>query len=711
MVKGGKEIAGRNFEFTVGGYAEQADGAVTLKYGDTVVLATCVATGKPIIGTGFLPLTVEYREKTYAAGKIPGGFYKREGRLTEKETISARLIDRALRPLFPKGFSEEVQVVVWTLSADGENDPDFLGISASSCALTLSDIPFFEPVGAVRVGFKDRFILNPKTQEKIENLDIVVAGTEDAIVMVEGRAKFFPDEKFAQALKFAHSAIKEIIALQKMLASSYGKKKRDFKAILPTDELKERICKVVDVEGILSLPSKAERRGAEREAMETLRNKIDELIPDEELVEDEKVGLASMALDEIKREIMRAWILQGKRIDGRSFDDIRQTTCEVGVLPRTHGSSIFKRGETQALVTVTLGSTEDVQFIEALESESFKRFMLHYNFPPFATNEVKPIRGPSRREIGHGVLAERALSPIIPDDDTFPYTIRVVSDILESNGSSSMASVCGGSLALHDAGVPVLGHIAGVGMGLVKTDDGFIILTDILGDEDHVGDMDFKVAGSETGIVAIQMDLKTHGITFEIIHSALMKAKSARIKIIEKMKRTIAKPREHLSAWAPRYMKVSISPDKIGILIGPSGRNIKAVIAATDSKIDIKDDGKVIVFAPDEDKLKKAIKLIEYYTQDIEEGKVYMGRVKKVLDDGVLMELMPSGTWAFLPIAHIDRKWIRKITDVLKVGDEALVKVLRIEADGRIVVSRKAILSRYDEEKRKMEEVLDELKT
>lgn len=693
-MKFGLSLAGRELEIEVNSAAAQSDGAVLARYGDTVVLATSVSSKENIENLNFTPLSVEYREKTYAAGKIPGGFYRREGKPSEREVLTARVIDRSLRPLFPNGYFEDTQIVVWTLSADEENDPDIIGINAAAASLAISDIPFDDIVGAVRVGYaNDNFVLNPRSNSEKEMLDITVSATDKSIVMVEGRANFISEKLFVDALKFAFENIKPIVRLIKMVKDSVGKPKRKFKAMLPSDGVKSKI-RELGIEDIIRLPTKNQRREARRKLEEIIVERIDKLIDDSSLSDNEKIGIALQTAEELEREIIRKMVVEdGKRIDGRGYDDIREIFAKVGVLPRTHGSAIFKRGETQALTTVTLGSTEDAQLIEifgATEPDQFKRFMFHYNFPPFSTGEVKPIRAPGRREIGHGALAEKALLPVIPKEDRFPYTIRVVSDILESNGSSSMASVCGGSLGLFDSGVPVSEHIAGVAMGMIMAERP-IILTDILGDEDHIGDMDFKIAGSQRGITAVQMDIKTSGISYELLAEAVKKAREAHGKILKIMEETISKPREHISIWAPRYSWVTVKPEKIANLIGPTGRNVKFITSETDSKIDVKQDGRVLVFAPDEARLRKTIELIELYTQDVEVGKIYTAKVRKIIEDrGALLEFLPMGGFGFLHISQLVPKGrVSKVSEAIKIGDEVKVKVVKIENDGKIEVSRR----------------------
>ena len=701
-MKVGMKFEGEDFEVDVGEIALQADGSVLLRYGDTVVFSSAVSSKKNVPGIDFLPLTVEFREKSYAVGEIPGGFYKREGKPNEREILSSRLIDRSIRPLFAPGYVEDTQIISYALSADKQHEPDVTAINATAIALLISDIPFTTPVAAVKVGLKNgELIINPKTEDEKKELELVVAGTETGIVMVEGRANFVPEDTFIDALYFAHKYIRKIIEFEKSIVKAVGKPKREFKPISFSEDVIRKIADEIDVKDIILTKSKAERRNKEKETLEKLLEKLDEFVPPDDVYSDEeRASILSQSYFELIRRAMRKMIIdEGKRIDGRSPDEIREIEILLGVLPRAHGSAIFRRGETQALVTATLGTPKDVQPVEVfgvmVEGE-VKRFMLHYNFPPFSSGEVKPIKGPSRREIGHGYLAEKALSPLIPDEEKFPYTIRIVSDILSSNGSTSMASVCGGSLALFDAGVPVKEHVAGIAMGVITEPGKYEVITDILGDEDHIGDMDFKIAGSRRGISAVQMDLKTPGISFEIIKDAVMRAKKAREKILTLMTDEISKPNP-LSPYAPRFAKLKIDVDKIGVLIGPNGRNIKQIIDKTGADIEIDIDGNVKVFAENDEKLKETIELINYYTSDIEVGKIYKAKVKRILPNGALVQLLPSLQYAFLHISHIDARRISKVTEVLKPNEEIEVKVTKIEEDGRVLVSRKEVL----QEKRK----------
>jgi len=702
-MKFGMKFEGEDFEVQINEVAIHADGATLLRYGDTVVLSTVVSSKKNVAGIDFLPLTVEFREKSYAVGEIPGGFFKREGKPNEREILSSRLIDRSVRPLFAPGYVEDTQVISYALSADKEHEPDIAAINATAIALLISDIPFFIPVAAVKVGMKDgKFIINPKQEEEKQELELVVAGTETGIVMVEGRANFIPEEKFIDAIYFAHKHIRKLIDFQKKIVQIFGKPKREYKPITYSEEVIEKIANKIDVKDIVLEPSKYQRRLKEETTLDELKKELDYFVPPSDRFSDEeRFSILSQSFFELQRRFIRKMILEKKkRIDGRGPDDIREIEIKLGVLPRVHGSAIFRRGETQALVSATLGTPRDVQLVEyfGVEGEK-KRFMLHYNFPPFSSGEVKPIKGPSRREIGHGYLAEKALAPLIPPEDKFPYTIRIVSDILSSNGSTSMASVCGGSLALFDAGVPVPFHVAGVAMGVIKEGEEYEVITDILGDEDHIGDMDFKLAGSREGISAVQMDLKTFGLSFEIIKDAVMRAKKAREKILDIMYNEISSPK-HLSVYAPRFSKLKIDTDKIAALIGPGGRNIKQIVDITKADIEIEQDGTVKIFAQDEQGLNRAIELINYYTSDIEEGKTYKAKVKRILPNGALVQLLPSNQYAFMHISQVDTRRINRVVDSIKPNEEIEVKVIKIEEDGRILVSRKeAIIEAQESQK------------
>jgi polyribonucleotide nucleotidyltransferase len=672
-----------------GKVAKQANGAAYVRFADTVVLATACSTN-PREGIDFFPLTVDYREYTYAAGKIPGGFFKREGRPTEKEILTSRLIDRPVRPLFPEGFKDETQVIALVLSADSDNNPDIIGLVAGSAALYLSDIPFYAPLGAVRVGLVDGRLTTNPTYTEIKNsaLNLVVAGTEDAIVMVEAGAKEVSEASIIEAIQYAHGEIRKIVAAQKELFQKLGIKKREFTAPARDEALYQEVCskarealhEAMDTSRYIKLES--HRKIAE------LRKALVESYPEDDAA---KRRLVAHYFDNLEERLFRDdVVLKHQRPDRRAFDQVRQITSEVSILPRTHGSGLFTRGETQALVTATLGTAEDMQRLDVLEGEAFKRFMLHYNFPPFSVGEVAFLRGPGRREIGHGALAERALISIIPEEADFPYTIRVVSDILESNGSSSMATVCGGTLALMDAGVPIKAPVAGIAMGLVKEGDRYAILTDIAGPEDHYGDMDFKVAGTKDGITALQMDIKTTGITPQIMSEALSQAKAARLHVLGKMLETLPAPRPDISAFAPRIYALKINPAKIGELIGPGGKVIRGIIEQTGVKIDVEDDGRVNVAATDEPSASKAMKMIRDLLEDAEVGKTYLGKVVRLADFGAFVEIFP-GTDGLLHISEVAEHRIRDIRDELKLGDQLLVKVIAVEGN-KVRLSRKAVL-------------------
>lgn len=692
------EVGNRKMEIITGYLAGQADGAVTVSCEGTVVLVTVVASREVREGIDFLPLTVDYREKTSAAGKIPGGFFKREGRPTEKEILTARLIDRPIRPLFPKGLRNEIQVIAWVLSADGQNDPDVLCLSGASAALSISGIPFAGPVGAVRVGLiGEEFIINP-TYDQIEesSLDIVVAGTRQAIIMVEGGAKGVSEEVLLRALAEGQKALQAICAAQEELREKVKPEPRVFSIQTASQELINRVEELLSprLPEVLKIQEKKERNEALRELKEKVWEQLSEAEPESEEWE------FSAAYKEIFKKTMRNQILEtGKRIDGRGADDIRPIDCQLGVFPRTHGSAVFSRGETQALVLTTLGTKSDRQRIEGLvDEERRKRFMLHYNFPPFCTGEARPMRGPKRREIGHGNLAERSLLPVLPSEEEFPYTIRVVSDILSSNGSSSMASVCGGSLSLMDAGVPVTAAVAGIAMGLLKETDRTVILTDILGSEDALGDMDFKIAGTREGITSLQMDIKAGGLPEDIMEEALTKAKRARLKILDKMDETRSEPRPEISPYAPKIIALQIDPDKIGLVIGPKGKNIKA-LEKTGVRIEIEDDGLVSISSSDLDAAEKARESIEALVAEVEVGETYRGKVVSVKNFGAFVEILP-GKDGLVHISELENFRVKRVEDVLNEGDTVMVKVIAIDNLGRIKLSRKQALDEKKEEKR-----------
>ena len=679
-------IGGKTITMETGVIAKQADGAILISSGDTKILVTACMSDEPREGINFFPLVCDYKEHTFSAGKIPGGFFKREGKPSTKEVLTSRLIDRPLRPLFPENFFNEVQVIANVYSFDSGNEPEVLAITAASCALYISKIPFTIPVGAVRVGYIDgNFVVNPSHEEKEKSiLDLVVAGTEEAIVMVEAGAKEVSNELMVDALEFAHTHIKELVKAQKELYEMIKPEKvvieeRFVDQVLFEEVEKEISDKLLEA---LTIKSKLESNAAVKE----LKNKLLESY-DEELQPD-----VSYIFDQIKEKLFRNYVLnEGKRLDGRAFDEIRPVTCEVGVMPRTHGSALFTRGETQALVTTTLGTFGDSQLIDGLEGEEEEKFMLHYNFPPFSVGEVRPLRGPGRREIGHGALAKRAIEPMIPAEEEFPYIIRVVSEILESNGSSSMATVCGGTLSLMDAGVPLKKPVAGIAMGLVKEGDKYAILTDIAGAEDHYGDMDFKVAGTKDGITALQMDIKIKGLTKELMAEALEQARKAIDFLLDKMTAVIPEPRKELSPYAPRITEIEISTDKIRDLIGPGGKTIKEIVDATGVKIEIKQDGKVLVAATNEEASKKAIELIRTVTAVPEIGKVYEGVVKRIEDYGAFVEILP-GKEGLLHKSEIANHFVRNVADELKLNQKVLVIVKDIDNLGRVNLSRKPLL-------------------
>jgi polyribonucleotide nucleotidyltransferase len=679
---------GLRITFETGKVAKQANGAVIVRCGDSVVLVTACAQTKPKPGASFFPLTVDYREYTYAAGKIPGGFIKREGRPSEKEILTSRLIDRPVRPLFPEGFSNETQIVAMVLSADPERDPDTLALAGAGAALAISDIPFHHVLGAVRVSkVNGKLIANPAYQEAREStLNIVVAATDEGIVMVEAGAQVVSEEEVVEAIVFGHDCCRQIIAGIRDLAAKAGKPKRDFTPPPLNQELYDSITAQVREELTDALNTGKYSKNESYTRVEQLRERVVEAA-----AEDRKEETGEL-FDRLKERIFRDQILlDRRRPDGRAFDQLRKIECEAGVLPRTHGSGLFTRGETQALVTLTLGTKEDAQRVELLEpGEASKRFMLHYNFPPFSVGEVSFLRGPGRREIGHGALAERAVSPVIPDETAFPYTLRVVSDILESNGSSSMATVCGASLALMDAGVPVSAHVAGIAMGLVKDGGNYAVLTDIAGAEDHYGDMDFKVAGTREGITALQMDIKVPNVTPQIMREALQQARRARIQILMKMQEMIAEPRPALSPYAPRVFTMAIPTDKIRDVIGPGGKVIRSIIEQTGVKIDVEDDGTVSIYSSDGASLQKAQQMIADITAVAEVGKTYLGKVVRLVEFGAFVEIFP-GTDGLLHISEIAENRIRNVRDELKEGDQILVKVLAMEGN-KIKLSRRAVL-------------------
>jgi len=674
-----------------GKLAKQADGAVTVRYGDTVVIVTACAASQAREGIDFLPLTVDYREYAYASGRIPGGFFKREAKPTEKEVLTSRLIDRPLRPLFPEGWSRETQVIAFLLSADPENDSDVLALTGASAALSISSIPFSNPIAAVRVGFvEDEIVINPTFSErKLSDLDLIIAGSSDAIMMVEAGAKEVTEDTMLKALEEGHAAIREIVAEIEKMASAIGKQKTEVvgKSIDPAIKS--------DLESQVLTPLAEAMRVKDKidsyAQVDSVYGSLVESISEDDA---ERKSAVSHVFKELKEKILRDEVLErGQRLDGRRFDEVRDIWSEVSVLPRVHGSAVFTRGETQALVTATLGTADDQQKIESVAGESYKRFMLHYNFPPFSVGEVKFLRGPGRREIGHGNLAERSLAPMVPTEEAFPYTVRVVSDILESNGSSSMATVCGGTLAMMDAGVPLVRPVAGIAMGLILDEDNgrHAVLSDIAGAEDHYGDMDFKVAGTTDGITALQMDIKVSGITTEIMKEALAQAREGRLHILEKMGTTIASPRESISTHAPRIITIQIPVGKIRDVIGPGGKTIRGIVAQTGVKVDVEDDGRVNVASTDETSAQKAISIIEELTASPEVNKTYLGKVQRITDFGAFVEILP-GIDGLLHVSEIAHYRVNDVRKELNEGDQVMVKVINVDPSGKVRLSRKALL-------------------
>ncbi len=693
------EIKGKRLIIETGQMARQSDGSVVVKYGDTVVLATAVASKTAREGLDFFPLTIDYQEKTYAAGKIPGGFFKREGRPSEKEVLTSRLIDRPMRPLFPAGFYCETQGIAQVLSYGTENVADMLGIIGISAAIHISNIPFGGPVAAVRVGKIDgELIINPEVAE-IDSLELnlVVAGTEDAVIMAEGGGAEVSEEALLEAIDFAHQQIKKIVAVQNELRAKAGKEKRPVPPVVEYAELTAEVRKFASgkIQEAIQIPGKHVRQGALDVILaDTVKlfNTPDNAAKFKGNADKDLTRDIANIFDDYENEIVRNTILNdGVRADGRKPDEIRQISCHMGLLPRVHGSALFIRGETQALVATTLGTSDDEQKIDSLDGEIYKKFMLHYNFPPFSVGEVKPLRSPGRREIGHGALAERAIKYVLPTKEVFPYTIRLVSDILESNGSSSMATVCGGTLSLMDAGVPISAPVAGIAMGLIKEGDKVVVLTDILGLEDHLGDMDFKVAGTTKGITAFQMDLKIRGVSSEILRKALEQAKNGRLHILGKMAEAMPVVRDNLSPHAPRIYTMHIKPDKIREVIGSGGKVIRGIVEQTGCKIDIDDSGAINIASSDEESAKKAIEIITGIIAEAELNKVYKGKVVRIADFGAFVEILP-GTDGLLHISQISDKRIAKVTDELNMGDEIMVKVIEIDNQGRIRLSRKEVL-------------------
>ncbi len=673
--------------------AKQADGAALVRYGETVVLATAVAAKEVRGDTDFFPLTVDYQEKTFAAGKIPGGFFKREGRPSEKEILTCRLIDRSIRPLFSDGLRCETQVIATVLSADRENDPDVVAMLATSVALEVSDIPFKGPLAGVRIGrVQGAWVVNP-TQSQLQesDVDIFLSGSRDAIVMVEGGARMLPEDTILEALFLGHEAIQPLLDYQEEIKRELGKSKRPVPVVQRDRALIQRVDELArgKILQALAIPEKQER-------YKRLDEVKGEVVAQAVVEHPEKEKDIKACFDELQKDCFRQLIIkERRRSDGRGLKEVRPITCEVEVLPRTHGSALFTRGETQALVVTTLGTTSDEQKIDALIGEHYKKFMLHYNFPPFSVGEVKFLRGPSRRDIGHGALAERALLPVIPKEEGFPYTLRVVSEVLESNGSTSMATVCGGALSLMDAGVPITAPVAGIAMGLIKEADQVRVLSDILGDEDHLGDMDFKVAGTRDGITALQMDIKISGVSREIMREALYQAREGRIGILKVMDATISEPRREISSHAPRIITLKVRPEKIREIIGPGGKVIRGIVEETGVKMDVEDDGTVTIASSDEAATRRAVEMVQRITAEAEIGKIYKGTVRKIMDFGAFVEILP-GTDGLVHISQLAPERVRRVSDVLKEGDEVMVKVLEVDKQGKIRLSRKEALAESD---------------
>ena len=682
------ESNGSRMTIETGKVAKQADGAVVVRQGGSMVLATCVAAKGAKESQDFFPLTVEYRERAYAGGRIPGGYFKREGAPVKKETLTSRLIDRPIRPLFPEGFRNEVQVICLTISGDQEVDPDVLAMNGASAALCLSGIPFDGPVGAVRVGLVEgKLVANPTTtQKKASTLELVIAATEDAVLMVEAGASEISEEGMLDAIAFGHAECKKIVRAQRELVQRAGKPRWTVSTATGDAELKARVESVAagKLAAALATTQKQERG-------EAVARVFDEVVQSLGADDAKKAAIREAFEAVEKAQVRRLIVERNLRVDGRKVNEIRPISIDTAYLPRAHGSSVFTRGETQALVSATLGTKSDEQKIESIEGDYYRHFMLHYNFPSFSVGEVRRFGSPSRRDIGHGALAERAVEAVLPAKEDFPYTIRVVSDILESNGSSSMASVCGASLALMDAGVPLKSHVAGVAMGLVKEGDKVGILTDINGAEDHYGDMDFKVAGTEKGVTALQMDIKIAGVSIDIMRAALQQAREARMIVLGKMREAIEKPRAELSPYAPRFVTIKIRPEKIREIIGPGGKIIRGIQEQTGTKIDVEDDGRVTVFSPDSASVQKALGIIQDICREVELDRIYLGKVKKIVEFGAFVEVIPN-TEGLLHISQIAESRIRTVQDVLTEGDEVLVKVIEIDGNGKMRLSRKMAL-------------------
>jgi len=699
------DFHGRPLSIEVGRVARQASGSVLITYGESVTLVTAVAARKASPNLDFFPLTCDYQERTYAAGKIPGGFFKREGRPSEREVLTSRLIDRPIRPLFPSAFRCETQVIATVFSHDKENDPDVVALTGASAALHISDIPFDGPIAAVRLGRVDgAFVVNPtQTQMASSDLQLIVAGTRDGLVMVEGGSKSLPEDIMLDALFTAHESLQPLLDLQDELRAAIGKPKRTVTPLPVNEALWTRVREVgvPRIKKAFEVTGKHERADAVRDAEAQTVQEVAEQFPDEA----DKLG---RIFHDVTGEVMRETIVkENRRVDGRDLSTVRAITVETGILPRTHGSALFTRGETQALVVATLGTSADEQRVDALVGESYKKFMLHYNFPPFSVGEVKFLRNPGRREIGHGALAERAIAAVLPDTADFPYTLRVVSEVLESNGSSSMATVCGASLALMDAAVPISAPVAGIAMGLIKEGDEICVLSDILGDEDHLGDMDFKVAGTADGVTALQMDNKIGQVSREVMKKALYQARDGRLHILEEMAKHLAAPRIDMSSHAPRIHTMKINPDKIRDIIGPGGKVIRGIIEETGVKIDVEDDGTVMVASTEGEGMRRAIELIEGLVAEPEVGRIYTGLVKKIVDFGAFVEILP-GTDGLLHISQIEQGRVNEVTDVLNEGDEVPVKVLEVDKQGKIRLSRIEALIELGQVERKERSDSDE---
>ncbi len=692
-----KQFFGKNYKFETGKVARQANGAVLATYGDTTVLATVVAERKEIEGEGFLPLTINYQEKSYAAGKIPGGYFKREGRPSEQEVLISRLIDRPIRPLIPKGFSYPTQVMVTVMSADGENPPDVLSLNAASAAIMLSDIPFEGPIAGARVTrINGEFICNP-TREQIDkgDMDIVAAGSREALVMVEGGAKEATEQDVIDALLFAHDRIREFIGMQEEMIEGLNIQKREVTPVEIDPEIKKAVYEFAGSKLRESIIT--DSKSSRRDVIQSIQNETVEKL--KENFEDNESDILK-SYEDLLKEVARGIVVKDKtRLDSRDYETVRDIDIDVSFLPRTHGSALFTRGETQAAVVATLGTSYDRQKIDSLDGNITKEFMLHYNFPPYSVGETSNRLNPGRREIGHGALAERAIVSMLPDIEEFPYTIRIVSEILESNGSSSMATVCGASLSLMDAGVPISKPVAGIAMGLIKEDDEFVILSDILGDEDHLGDMDFKVAGTKDGITAVQMDIKVKGITKEILEKALNQAKDARLFVLDKMNAVLSSPRQKTSEYAPKIVTITVPQNKIKDVIGSGGKTIKKIVEVTGVQIDINDDGKINIASPNEDSCQNAINYINTLIEEIEIGKTYIGKVKRILDFGAIVELL-NGKDGLVHISELANDRVKNVSEVLKEGDELLVKCITKERDGKIRLSRKQALTENIEDYR-----------